>query len=152
MKDDKTITKSNSNKDQILSTSNSLVCETGLGFSARDKNVKTEEDKGQIEFHVIKNDGNIRNLKLLTDLKNIISKQLPKMPKEYIVRLVFDKKHESMIIMRNNVEKVIGGVCFRPNYEQGFIEIAFLAISSLEQVKVINDKLFFTFFRVMGLD
>lgn len=145
MKDDKTITKSNSNKDQLLSSSNSLVCETGLGFSARDKNVKTEEDKGQIEFHVIKNDGNIRNLKLLTDLKNIISKQLPKMPKEYIVRLVFDKKHESMIIMRNNVEKVIGGVCFRPNYEQGFIEIAFLAISSLEQVKVNKDKLFSTF-------
>ena len=140
MKDDKTITKSNSNKDQLLSSSKSLVCETGLGFSARDKNVKTEEDKGQIEFHVIKNDGNIRNLKLLTDLKNIISKQLPKMPKEYIVRLVFDKKHESMIIMRNNVEKVIGGVCFRPNYEQGFIEIAFLAISSLEQVKVNKDK------------
>lgn len=136
MKDEKTQTKSNSNKDQIASSSNSLVCETGLGFSARDKNVKTEEDKGQIDFHVIKNDGNIRNLKMLTDLKNIISKQLPKMPKEYIVRLVFDKKHESMIIMKNNVEKVIGGVCFRPNYEQGFIEIAFLAISSLEQVKV----------------
>jgi histone acetyltransferase len=139
MKEDKTQTtntQSNLLKDQNPTTSNSLVCETGLGFSARDKNIKTEEDKGQIEFNVIKNDGNIRNLKLLTDLKNIIAKQLPKMPKEYIVRLVFDRKHESMIIMKNNVEKVIGGVCYRPNYEQGFIEIAFLAISSLEQVKV----------------
>lgn len=128
--------KTQNNNQQIISTPSPLICETGIGFSARDKNIKTEEDKGQIDFHVIKNDGNLRNLKLLTDLKNIIAKQLPKMPKEYIVRLVFDKKHESMIIMKNNVEKVIGGVCYRPNYEQGFIEIAFLAISSLEQVKV----------------
>jgi histone acetyltransferase len=78
-----------------------LVCETGLGFSQRDKNVKVEEEKGLLEFLVIKNDGSIHNLKLLTDLKNIIAKQLPKMPKEYIVRLVFDKKHESMVIMKS---------------------------------------------------
>ncbi len=79
-----------------------LICETGLGFSQRDKNVKQEEDKGFLEFKVIKNDGTSENLKLLTDLKNIISKQLPKMPKEYIVRLVFDRKHESMIIIKSN--------------------------------------------------
>jgi len=30
----------------------------------------------------------------------------------------------------------MGGVCYRPNYGQQFIEIAFLAISSMEQVKV----------------
>ena len=129
MKDDKA-------QEQVSNSSLPLIGETGLGFSARDKNVKTEEDKGQIIFEVIRNDGDISKLKLLTDLKNIIAKQLPKMPKEYIVRLVFDKKHESMIIRKKNVEKVIGGVCYRPNYEQKFIEIAFLAISSLEQVKV----------------
>lgn len=78
----------------------SLVCETGIGFSQRDTNVKQEEDKGLLEFKVIRNDCSLENLKLLTDLKNIIAKQLPKMPKEYIVRLVFDKKHESMVIMK----------------------------------------------------
>ena len=82
-----------------------LVCETGLGFSQRDKNVKSEEDKGLLEFRVIRNDGSLDNLKLLTDLKNIIAKQLPKMPKEYIVRLVFDKKHESMVIMKSTYDK-----------------------------------------------
>jgi histone acetyltransferase len=70
-------------------------------------------------------------------MKNIIAKQLPKMPKEYIVRLVFDRKHEAMIIYKSDTNKVLGGVCYRPNYDQGFIEIAFLAISSIEQVKVI---------------
>ena len=84
-----------------------LTCEPGIGFSLRDKNIKTQEEKGLFEFVVIKNTGentkeNLDNMKLLTDLKNIISKQLPKMPKEYIVRLVFDKLHESMLIIKSN--------------------------------------------------
>ncbi len=81
-------------------TSN-VISETGLGFSQRDKNIKTEEEQGLLEFKVIRNDGQETSLKLLTDLKNIIAKQLPKMPKEYIVRLVFDRKHESMVIMKS---------------------------------------------------
>jgi histone acetyltransferase len=44
-------------------------------------------------------------MKLLIDLKNIFARQLPKMPKEYIVKLVFDRNHESMVIL-----KVVGGV------------------------------------------
>ena len=83
-----------------------LVCEPGMGFSTRDRNIKIQEEKGIFEFMVIRNTGenddeNLHNMKLLTDLKNIIAKQLPKMPKEYIVRLVFDKKHESMIIIKS---------------------------------------------------
>ena len=83
-----------------------LVCEPGIGFSQRDKNIKIQEEKGLFDFVVIKNTGentpeNLDNMKLLTDLKNIIAKQLPKMPKEYIVRLVFDKHHESMIIIKS---------------------------------------------------
>jgi histone acetyltransferase len=35
----------------------------------------------------------------------------------------------------------MGGVCYRPNYDQKFIEIAFLAISSLEQVKGFGTRL-----------
>ncbi len=52
---------------------------------------------------MIRNDGTDIKLKALTDLKNIIAKQLPKMPKEYIVRLVFDKKHESMVIIKSKI-------------------------------------------------
>ena len=84
-----------------------LNCEPGIGFSLRDKNIKTQEEKGLFDFLVIKNTGentkeNLDNMKLLTDLKNLISKQLPKMPKEYIVRLVFDKCHENMLIIKRN--------------------------------------------------
>ena len=51
-------------------------------------------------------------MKMLIDLKNIFSRQLPKMPKEYIVKLVFDRNHESMVILKED-SKVIGGICFR---------------------------------------
>ena len=84
---------------------NNLICEPGIGFSQRDKNIKIQEEKGLFEFLVIRNTGendkeNLNNMKLLTDLKNIIAKKKKKMPKEYIVRLVFDKHHESMIILK----------------------------------------------------
>lgn len=51
-------------------------------------------------------------MKLLIDLKNIFSRQLPKMPKDYIVKLMFDRNHRSMIILKDNT-KVIGGICYR---------------------------------------
>jgi len=94
---------SKKDKDKELN----LPSESGMGFSLRDKNIKIQEEKGIFDFVVIKNTGentkeNLDNMRLLTDLKNIISKQLPKMPKEYIVRLVFDKQHESMLIIRRN--------------------------------------------------
>lgn len=55
------------------------------------------------------------------------------MPKEYIVRLVFDHRHISLAIMRQG--RAIGGICYRPYYEQRFGEIAFCAINSNEQVR-----------------
>ena len=66
---------------------------------------------------------------MLIDLKNIFSRQLPKMPKEYIVKLVFDRNHESMVILKED-GKVIGGICFRVFEQERFAEIAFLAITA----------------------
>lgn len=45
-----------------------------------------------ITFKLYTNDCQDESSKALISLKEIFSKQLPKMPKEYIVRLVFDKK------------------------------------------------------------
>lgn len=116
-----------------------IVCETGLGAMKRDQTIKDEETSGSIIFHVIKDRSSDQNLIWLSNLKTVISRQLPKMPKEYIVRLVFDRFHESIIVTREN--RVIGGVCYRPNREERFIEIAFLAISSTEQVKGFGTRL-----------
>jgi histone acetyltransferase len=103
------------------------------------ENIKPEEenniskDNDEIYFKVFVNDDTDESSLALIALKNIFSKQLPKMPKEYIVRLVFDRRHISLAIMRQG--RIIGGICYRPYYEQRFGEIAFCAINGFEQVK-----------------
>ena len=86
-----------------------------------------------VSFDIVTNDGKEKSLVDLIALKNIFSRQLPKMPKEYIVRLVLDKRHISLAIRREN--KIIGGICYRPYEQQRFGEIAFCAISGTEQVR-----------------
>jgi len=113
---------------------------TGIGFSARDAGVKTEEQQGIVEFRIITNDKDPQHMRMLIDLKNIIARQLPKMPKEYIVKLIFDRKHEAMVIVKNDT-KIIGGICFRPFESQKFAEIAFLAVTANEQVKGYGTRL-----------
>jgi histone acetyltransferase len=49
---------------------------------------------------VVKNDKTLENMRYLIDLKNIIAKQLPRMPRSYIVRLMMDRVHEAMIIIK----------------------------------------------------
>lgn len=110
-----------------------LPSETGLGFLHRDAGGAREEDLGIISFECITNDREPGHMIKLISVKNIFSRQLPKMPREYIVRLVFDRSHYTFCLLKNS--KVIGGICFRPYFEQAFAEIAFLAVTSTEQVK-----------------
>ncbi|KAF0683227.1 Aste57867_24659 [Aphanomyces stellatus] len=107
---------------------------------SRDEMAKKEEDTGVLEFTVITNDGTPDRMVQLMTLKNIFSKQLPKMPKEYIVRLVFDRNHHSMVILKNK-KTVVGGICYRPFLANHFGEIAFCAITASEQVKGYGTRL-----------
>ena len=104
---------------------------------ARDETARTEEVKGVIEFHIIANSFtkpiSKQCLLWLIGLQNVFSHQLPRMPKEYIARLVFDPKHRTLALIKEN--KVIGGICFRLFPTQGFSEIVFCAVTSNEQVK-----------------
>lgn len=84
-------------------------------------------------FRVYRNDGTAESLMKLAAIKQIFSLQLPKMPREYITRLVFDKKHQTLIAMVG--ERPIGGICFRPFRTQGFVEVTFCAITTDRQVK-----------------
>ena len=88
----------------------------------------------------MRNDQERDSMRKLLDLKNIFSRQLPKMPKEYIVKLVFDRNHESMMIVKDKV-KVVGGICYRIYPTQKFAEVAFLAITATEQVKGYGTRL-----------
>lgn len=93
-----------------------------------------EERNGEIEFRVVNNDNLRESLIILTGLKCIFQKQLPKMPKDYIARLVYDRTHLSMAIVKKPLE-VVGGITYRPFKGRQFAEIVFCAISSDQQVK-----------------
>ena len=93
-----------------------------------------EERDGEIEFRVVNNDGSSENMIILTGLKCLFQKQLPKMPKDYIARLVYDYNHLSLAIVKMPLE-VIGGITFRPFPHRTFAEIVFCAVSSHQQVK-----------------
>ena len=108
-------------------------------YAQREIHLRKQEDDGELKYVVIKNDGETQHMVWLITLKNIFSKQLPNMPKEYIVRLVMNPNHHSMLCMKNG--QVIGGITYRPFWRQNMGEIAFCAISSAEQVKGYGTRL-----------
>lgn len=63
-------------------------------IASRDETARNEQKRGLIEFHVINNRLDVnpddKILIWLLMVKNVFSHQLPRMPREYITRLVFD--------------------------------------------------------------
>ncbi|CAG0882237.1 unnamed protein product [Darwinula stevensoni] len=105
--------------------------------AARDAAAKAEERQSIIEFHVVGNSltrpVDRQTLLWLLNLQDVFAHQLPRMPKEYITRLVFDPKHKTLALVKDG--RPIGGICFRMFPAQGFTEIVFCAVMSNEQVK-----------------
>ena len=102
------------------------------------------EREGDVTFCVVKNDGHDQNNYLLIGLKMIVSSQLPRMPKEYIIRLVFDqqervldpqdRRHENLMVLRKN--RVIGGITYRLFEDRNFVAIVFCTVATDEQIHV----------------
>ena len=93
-----------------------------------------ELEQGKIKFVHCTNDGTESSAILLTGLKNIFQRQLPNMPREYISKVVYDRSHNSMILLKND-DTVVGGICYKPFQHRRFVEIVFAAVKSSEQVK-----------------
>ena len=100
-----------------------------------EKIAHVELRKGIIQIVPVENDGVPRSLVILTGLKTLFQKQLPKMPREYIARLVFYSNSKCLAIIKRGY-KVVGGICYRPFAHRGFAEIVFFATASVDQVKV----------------
>jgi len=92
-----------------------------------------QEASGLLRFHVVCNDGEPESLVTLIEVKNIYTKQLPKMGAEYIVRLVMNREHKSLVCVCS--EKVVGSITYRPHMSQTFAEIAFCCVSATHQVQ-----------------
>ncbi|KAK7245416.1 hypothetical protein RIF29_40261 [Crotalaria pallida] len=113
--------------------------QTSGAYTAREESLKKEEEAGRLSFVCLSNDGVDDHMVWLIGLKNIFARQLPNMPKEYIVRLVMDRSHKSVMVIRRN--HVVGGITYRPYVNQKFGEIAFCAITADEQVKGYGTRL-----------
>ncbi|KAG5208358.1 GCN5-related histone actyltransferase [Trichophyton interdigitale] len=99
-----------------------------------DKPAVLEERRGKIEYRVVNNDGSRESTIILTGLKCLFQKQLPKMPKTYIARLVYDRAHVSLALVKMPLQ-VIGGITYREFRARKLAEIVFCAISAKHQVK-----------------
>ena len=95
-----------------LLTSPRAQGDSGKSYSERDAGARKLEEQGDIYFKVFKNDKTLDSMKKLIALKTIISKQLPRMPKPYIVKLIMDRVHESLILIKREKsgERIIGAV------------------------------------------
>ncbi|XP_045472544.1 histone acetyltransferase KAT2A [Harmonia axyridis] len=104
---------------------------------ATDEVPKTEEKKKIIELKVVGNSLTEpvpkQTMIWLIGLQNVFSHQLPRMPIEYISQLLFDPKHRTLALIKEN--HLIGGICFRMFETQGFTEIVFCAVTNREQIK-----------------
>ena len=92
-----------------------------------------QEASGLLRFHVVRNDDEAQSLITLIEVKNIYTKQLPKMGAEYIVRLVLKPDHSSLICRHDG--QVVGAITYRPHMSQTFAEIAFCCVSATHQVQ-----------------
>lgn len=113
--------------------------QTSGAYISREESLKREEEAALLKFVCLSNDGVDEHMVWLIGLKNIFARQLPNMPKEYIVRLVMDRNHKSVMVIRRNL--VVGGITYRPYVSQKFGEIAFCAITADEQVKGYGTRL-----------
>jgi hypothetical protein len=106
------------------------------------KKIPTKNPYDALKWIVVDNDGRPQSLIKLVALKSLFAKQLPKMPRTYIARLVFDRRHTSLAILsedpalKDTDEEVIGSICYRAFPEMRFAEIAFCAVNASHQVKV----------------
>uniref|UniRef100_A0A146KV88 histone acetyltransferase n=4 Tax=Lygus hesperus TaxID=30085 RepID=A0A146KV88_LYGHE len=98
---------------------------------------KAAEEKGQIKVVLLSNSLTApvskQTMLWLLNLRTLFLRQLPSMPVDYITRLVYDPKHKTLALIKDN--KPIGGICFRSFSSQGFSEVVFCAVRTSDQFK-----------------
>ena len=113
---------------EVETASEPVVISAGVSSKSLMKGADSE-----LSFEVITNDDLEMSWKGLIDCKVLFGRQLPRMPKDYMVRLLFDKRHFCFRMLKEG--KLLGACCFRPFAGVKVFEIVFLAVSAGEQVK-----------------
>jgi histone acetyltransferase len=106
------------NNDKIIRTSSS---DSPLSSDANIDNIpptaaQSQQQKQQVwqcptsypKYAIVTNDNTTTSLVRLVGLKSLFARQLPKMPREYIARLVFDRRHSSLALLASDVSSDSG--------------------------------------------
>ncbi|GMH37533.1 hypothetical protein BSKO_05406 [Bryopsis sp. KO-2023] len=109
------------------------------GYCRREQFLISLEKSGELTSKYVQNDGTPQHLVWLTGVKTAIMNQLPNMPREYITRVVMDRRHRSIALIQNKegvqADFVMGAAVYRPFHKLKFGELVFFAIDGVQQVK-----------------
>ena len=105
----------------------------GISLAPALKTQSFAEYEDNLEYRLITNDGTNQSLMWLTMARNIFHRELSQMPENYISKLVFNRYHKTVVLIKDGL--VYGGICFRPFLDRDFAEIAFCAVSSAQQIR-----------------
>jgi hypothetical protein len=98
-----------------------------------------EKMRNNIKYKITQNDGSKQSLLYLTLARNLFHQEISDMPQHYMMKLVFNYHHLTFMVF--NEKELSGSICFRPFFEQNFVEIAFCAVSSIQKVSGIGTYL-----------
>ena len=94
-----------------------------------------EEDKNRVfreeaqTLRIVSMSDPSTSLEYLLEIKQLFQRMLPKMPREYILRQVFDARH-CTLSLNDSANRIIGGVCYKPAFDRNLVEIVFFAVDS----------------------
>lgn len=105
----------------------------GVSLKPALKTKSFAEYEDNLQYKLVTNDGTDQALIWLTMARNIFHRELAQMPEDYISKLVFNRYHYTLVLLKEGL--VYGGICFRPFFDRDFAEIAFCAVSSVQQIR-----------------
>lgn len=134
-------------EEELRKTKNIAQSTASIPKTNNNNNTTPPNEYSRMRWIIVRNDDQPESWLRLIGLKSLFAKQLPKMPRSYIARLVFDRRHTSLAILSDKPEvkdsddEIIGGICYRAFPTMRFAEIAFCAVSATHQVKGYGTKL-----------
>jgi histone acetyltransferase len=105
----------------------------GISLDPSPKTTFFHQYEHDLTYRLVTDDGTDQALMWLLGARNVFHRELAQMPENYISKLVFNLHHRTVVLLKSGV--VLGGICLRPFPELDFAEIAFCAVSSVEQIR-----------------
>lgn len=111
---------------------------------------------GKLNIQVFSSSDLSTSYESLLHVKYLFQRMLPKMPKDYILRQVFDE-HQCCMTLNEQIEgkpsvfRIIGAILYRPCFPRSLLEIVFLAIDSDYHINGYGSFLFSCFKEVSKL-